>query len=165
MLLVKGISIALSESRCLTKYPKFVKNSKCRFYIIVWFFKIAQKVAIHIWILSTEILMPITFKDCPIWSHLLLCTILHSTVIEVLISNKNCLLPMAEVPSNYLSCCSGHFINLLYYMKSKHFLAKFIKLKLLVRSLGHAYANSTMYPQPPGVRGPKMGISIFMKTL
>ena len=49
-----------------------------------------------------------------------------------------CLRPTAEVPSNYLSCCScccscsGHFVNLLCCMKSKHFSAKIIKLKLLV---------------------------------
>ena len=45
-----------------------------------------------------------------------------------------CLPPMAEIPSNYLSCCccSGHLVNLLCYMKSKHILAKFIKIKLLV---------------------------------
>ena len=56
-----------------------------------------------------------------------------------------CLRPTAEVPSNYLSCCSccccsGH-------MKSKHFSAKFIKLKLLVQVLGSCVCK--FYPVPP----------------
>ena len=59
---------------------------------------------------------------------------------------------MAEGPSNYLSISSssGHFVNLLCYMKSKHFLAMLIKIKLF-RSKGRV--------------GPKMGYVIFFNVI